>query len=115
MTLKIVILFFLRYYVPLTNNVIIKLNELTTFIEDKNALKENEIEEIKKIFKEMLKNGENYNVEEIESWLENEGTWNNKQIRNRITNLSHYVQSKFEQTNKFRIISNEKDSCSCDS
>ena len=100
---------------PLTNNVIMKLNELTTFVEDKNSLKENEIEEIKKIFKEILKNGENYNAEEIESWLENEGTWNNKQVRIRITNLSHYIQSKSEQPNKFRIISNDKDSCSCDS
>ena len=36
---------------PLTNNVIIKLNEITMFVEDKSNLKDSEIEEIKSIFK----------------------------------------------------------------
>ena len=36
---------------PLTNNVIIKLNEITTLVEDKNNLKDSETEEIKSIFK----------------------------------------------------------------
>ena len=83
---------------PLTNNVIIKLNEITTLIEDKNNLKEQEIKEIKEIFKEILDSGERYDVDDIESWFENEGTWANKASRIRITNLSHYVQDKFEQT-----------------
>ena len=38
---------------PLTNNVIMKLNEITTLVQDKNNLKEYEIEEIKTIFKEL--------------------------------------------------------------
>ena len=100
---------------PLTNNVIIKLNEITTFIEDKNALKENEIEEIKQIFQNLLESGEFYDVSEIESWFENEGSWKNKDIRVRVANLSHYVQSKFEQTDKFRIISDNNEQCGCGS
>ena len=36
---------------PLTNNVIIKLNEITTMIEDKAKFSESEIDEIKLIFK----------------------------------------------------------------
>ena len=94
---------------PLTNNVIIKLNEISTLIEDKNTIKENEVEEIKQIFLDLLKNGEYYDVEEIESWFENEGTWRNKDSRVRVTNLSHYVQSKFEQIDRFRIISDKND------
>lgn len=92
---------------PLTNNVIIKLNEITSIIEDKSNLKEQEIEEIKSIFKEILKNGERYDVDDIESWFENEGTWTNKAARTRVINLSHYVQDKYEQTARLRIISDE--------
>lgn len=102
-----------EFHMPLTNNVIIKLNEITQLVENKNILKENEVEEIKKIFHGLLKSGEFYNVDEIESWFENEGTWKNKWVKNRISNISHYVQTKFEQNNKFRIIDAENDSCGC--
>ena len=98
---------------PLTNNVIIKLNEITTLVEDKNNLQKEEIEEIKLIFKEILEGGERYDVDDIESWFENEGTWSNKASRVRITNLSHYVQDKFDQTARLKIISEGDDSCSC--
>ena len=40
---------------PLTNPVIIKLNEITTFVQDKSKLTEVEVVEIKKIFKELVK------------------------------------------------------------
>ena len=92
---------------PLTNNVIIKLNEITTMIEDKNNLKEQEIEEIKLIFKTILNNGERYDVDDIESWFENEGSWTNKQTRVRVINLSHYIQDKYEQTARLKIISDD--------
>lgn len=92
---------------PLTNNVIIKLNEITTLVEDKNNLKEQDIEEIKSIFKIILKSGERYDVDDIESWFENEGSWTNKQTRVRVINLSHYVQDKFEQTARLKIISDD--------
>lgn len=95
---------FVECFMPLTNNVIIKLNEITQLVENKSSLKESELTEIKNIFHNLLKNGEYYNVDEIESWFKNEGTWKNKLVRNRISNLSHYVQTKFEQNNKFRIL-----------
>ena len=96
---------------PLTNPVIIKLNEITTFVQDKSKLTELEVDEIKKIFKEIVKNGERYDVDEIEYWFENEGSWKIKDSRVRITNLSSYVQDKFQQTAHLRIISD--DDCSC--
>ena len=96
---------------PLTNPVIIKLNEITTFVQDKSKLTEVEVVEIKKIFKELVKNGERYDVDEIEFWFENEGSWKVKEPRVRITNLSGYVQDKYQQTAHLRIISD--DDCSC--
>jgi len=98
---------------PLTNNVIIKLNEITTMISDKNSLKLEDGAFIKEIFIKLLESGENYNVDEIESWFKNEGTWKNKQSITRITNMSHYIQEKSHQSNKFQILSNDK-SCDCD-
>ena len=82
-------------------------------VEDKSDVKNSEIEQIKQIFKNILESGQDYNVEEIESWFENEGSWTNKDVRVRMTNLSHYVQSKYEQTARFRIVSDGEDSCSC--
>ncbi|HJM79881.1 MAG TPA: hypothetical protein QF656_05050 [Nitrosopumilus sp.] len=96
---------------PLTNPVIIKLNEITTFVQDKSKLTENEVVEIKKIFKELVKNGERYNVDEIEFWFENEGSWKIKEPRVRITNLSSYIQDKHQQTAHLRMVSD--DDCSC--
>ncbi|MBA4453004.1 MAG: hypothetical protein ACE5RQ_05500 [Nitrosopumilus sp.] len=96
---------------PLTNNVIIKLNEITTLVEDKNNLKESEIEEIKTIFRGMIESGERYDLDDIESWFENEGSWQDKNSRVRVVNLAHYVQNKFQQTLKLNIISD--DDCGC--
>ena len=97
---------------PLLNTTIIKLNEITTRIKNKNQLSPDDESAIKQIFREINENGENYDVDEIESWFENEGSWENKLVRNRITNIAHYQQTKYEQNNKFRMIS-DNDSCSC--
>jgi len=97
--------------VPLTNNVIIKLNEITTLVEDKSKLSESDIDEIKSIFKTIVEGGERYDVEEIEFWFENEGSWKSKESRIRITNLSNYIQDKYQQTAHLRVISD--DECGC--
>ncbi|MDH3312766.1 MAG: hypothetical protein OEM28_06420 [Nitrosopumilus sp.] len=96
---------------PLTNNVIIKLNEITTMVEDKSKLTESDIIEIKSIFQNLVENNERYNIDEIEFWFENEGSWNTRESRIRIINLSSYVQDKYQQTAHLRIISD--DDCGC--
>ncbi|MBT7823961.1 MAG: hypothetical protein HN605_02030 [Thaumarchaeota archaeon] len=96
---------------PLTNNVIIKLNEITTMVEDKSKLTESEVEEIKIIFRELVKKNERYDLDEIEFWFENEGSWKIKESRVRLTNLANYVQDKYQQTAHLRIISD--DDCGC--
>ena len=98
---------------PLTNDVIIKLNEITNLIEDKDSLKDSDVGDIKNIFGDLAKKGTFYDVDDIESWFENEGSWKNKDVIVRITNISHYIQSKHEQIAQFRIISDD-DSCSCE-
>jgi hypothetical protein len=96
---------------PLTNPVIIKLNEITTIVQDKSKLTESEVEEIKIIFRELVKKNERYDLDEIEFWFENEGSWKTKDSRVRITNLANYVQDKYQQTAHLRIISD--DDCGC--
>ena len=101
---------------PLLNSTIIRLNEITTLIENKSKLTLENESVIKQIFKEINENGERYDVDEIESWFKNEGSWNTKDVITRIVNISHYAQSKFEQTDKFRIIDDscsDNDQCSC--
>ncbi len=80
-------------------------------ISEKKSLKSQDEDLIKDIFMKILQSGENYNVDEIEYWFKNEGSWKNKNSILRITNMSHYIQEKYEQKNKFRILSNEN---SCD-
>lgn len=96
---------------PLTNDVIIKLNEITTMVEDKSKLSESEVDEIKSIFKELVKSGERYDVDEIEFWFKNEGSWQTREPIIRIANISNYVQDKHQQTDHLRIMSD--DDCSC--
>ena len=101
---------------PLLNSIIIRLNEITSTIENKSELTPDNESLIKEIFREINEKGERYDVDEIESWFENEGSWNSKDVRSRIVNISHYAQTKFEQTNKFRIVDDscdDGDSCSC--
>ncbi len=93
-----------------------RLNEITTMIENKSQLTPENESFIKEVFKEINENGERYDIDEIESWFENEGSWKTKDVRIRIVNISHYAQTKFEQTNKFRIVDDscdDGDSCSC--
>jgi hypothetical protein len=97
---------------PLLNYTIQRLNEITTNVGNKNKLSSDDEIIIKQIFNEINKKGELYDVSEIESWFENEGSWKNKDVRMRITNISHYMQTKYEQTNKFRLVPDD-DSCSC--
>ena len=99
---------------PLTNNVIIQLNQITTMIKDKNSLNSQDEEFVKDVFKKILQSGETYNVDEIESWFENEGSWKLKKSITRITNMSHYIQDKYEQSNQLKILSDEEGSCNCD-
>ena len=94
---------------PLTNLTIMGLNEITTFVRDKSVLTEAEIDEIKSIFRRLVEGGEQYDVSEIEYWFRNEGSWNTERSIVRIANMSGYVQDKFQQTSRLRILSDDHD------
>jgi hypothetical protein len=96
---------------PLTNNIIICLNEITTSVSNKKNLKPEDEKMIEKIFKTILESGDNYGIDEIESWFALEGTWNVKSAVDRIINIAHYQQAKHDAINKLKFIS---DGCSCD-
>ena len=84
---------------------------MTTLVEEKSKLSESEIDEIKSIFKTLVESGERYNIDEIEFWFENEGSWKSRETRIRIVNLSSYIQDKYQQTAHLRVISD--DDCGC--
>jgi hypothetical protein len=80
-------------------------------IEDKTLISEKEIEEIKLVFKNLVENNERYDIDEIEFWFKNEGSWKKKEPIVRIVNLSSYIQDKYQQTAHLRILSD--DDCGC--
>lgn len=96
---------------PLTNPVIIKLNEITVLVRDKSAPTDSELAEIKGIFRGLVGSGERYDVDEIEAWFENEGSWAAKGPRVRIANLSAYVQDRHMQASSLRMA--QDDGCGC--
>jgi hypothetical protein len=97
---------------PLSNPVIMSLNDITGMVSDKKNLTDKDTDMIKEEFNKILASGQRYDVDEIESWFENEGSWTHKPTIIRITNISHYVQSRFDQSpKKFKIVSD--DECGC--
>jgi hypothetical protein len=99
---------------PLSGSVIASLNEITKQVAGKKNISDDDAEMIKRVFYKILSDGNRYDIDEIESWFANETGLISKQIAIRITNMSHYVKSRFEQKpKKFKILSND-DECGCD-
>lgn len=96
---------------PLTNNIIICLNEITTSVSNKKHLNSEDEKMIKKVFQTILESGDYYGIDEIESWFALEGSWNDKSTVDRIINIAHYQQAKHDANNKLKFIS---DDCGCD-
>ena len=96
---------------PLANETIIKLNEITTSVSNKKHLSQDDEGMIKNVFKSVVEGGGRYDIHEIESWFELEGSWKDKSVVDRIMNIAHYQQIKYEEKNKLKFVS---DDCSCD-
>jgi len=95
---------------PLANDIIIKLNEITTSVSNKKRLFQDDEGIIKNVFKSIVEGGGSYDVHEIESWFALEGSWKDKSVVDRIINMAHYQQTKYEGKNKLKFVS---DDCSC--
>ncbi len=95
---------------PLGNDIIIKLNEITTSVSNKKHLSQDDERLIKNVFKSIVEGGGRYDVHEIESWFALEGSWKDKSVVDRIINMAHYQQTKYEEKNNLKFVS---DDCSC--
>ena len=95
---------------PLANETIIKLNEITMSVSNKKHLSQDDEGMIKNVFKSIVEVGGRYDVSEIESWFALEGSWKDKSVVDRIMNIAHYQQTKYEEKNKLKFVS---DDCSC--
>jgi hypothetical protein len=95
---------------PLSNNIIISLNEITTSVSSKKYIKPEDETMIKGIFQNILESGGIFNIDEIESWFALEGSWHDKSTVERILNIAHYQQAKYDANNKLKFTS---DDCSC--
>ena len=94
--------------VPLTNNVITSLSKIAESVSSKEDLQSGDEEMIKEIFKNILEGGNSFEINEIEEWFLL-GSWNDKLVE-RIINIAHYQQAKYDANNKLKFIS---DGCSC--
>ena len=95
---------------PLANDLIIKLNEITTSVSNKKHLSQDDESMINNVFKSIVEGGGRYDVYEIESWFILEGSWKDKSVVDRVMNIAHYQQTKYEEKNKLKFVS---DDCSC--
>ena len=95
---------------PLPNDLIMKLNEITTSVSSKKYLSADDENVIKNTFKNIVESGGRYDVYKIESWFALEGSWKDKSVVDRIVNIAHYQQTKYEEKNKLKFVS---DDCSC--
>lgn len=96
---------------PLTNDIIMKLNEITISVSSKKNFTQDDESVIKNIFKSIVEGGGRYDVNEIESWFALEGSWKDKSVVDRIVNMAHYQQTKYEEKNKLKFVS---DDCNCE-
>ena len=63
---------------------------------------------IKEIFKKILSSGDNYDVSEIENWINTMA--NSQYVNERILNIAHYQKAKHEARNKLKMM---PDDCGC--
>jgi hypothetical protein len=63
---------------------------------------------IKDVFKNILSNGDNYDLSEIEKWVNT--ITKSQSIVDRIMNIAHYQKIKHETNNRLKIM---PDGCGC--
>lgn len=67
---------------------------------------------VKSTFKKILESGDTYSVAELESWFARQTDIVEQSVLDRIMNIAHYQKSKFEASNKFRMMSDGNE-CGC--
>ncbi len=67
---------------------------------------------VKSTFKKILESGDVYSVAELENWFAIHSGDVEQTVLDRIMNIAHYQKSKFEASNKLRMISSDNE-CGC--
>ncbi len=65
-------------------------------------------DQVKTAFRKILESGDTFNITELENWFLQGST--NQSVIDRIINIAHYQKTKFDASNKFKIVS---DGCGC--
>lgn len=72
------------------------------------GLKPEDESAIKDIFKKILSSGDDYDLSEIENWLNT--VTQSQSVGERIMNIAHYQKIKYEASNKLKMM---PDDCGC--
>ena len=88
------------------------LQPLQEMVTNSKTLEVQDEDLIKSTFKKILESGDTYNVMELEEWFASKASEGSQQIIDRMMNIAHYQKSKFDASNKFRMVSDGND-CSC--
>lgn len=98
---------------PLSSNVLSGLENIVSQLQDYETLTDEVEQQVKEMFLKILEQGEGYDVGEIDEWFSN-NTELDQKIAIRITNISHYVQTRFQQRPlNLRVLAEENDGCGC--
>ena len=88
------------------------MQQLQTLAVNSKSLGSSDEDLIKSTFKKILESGDTYSVTELENWFVHQPSPSKQPVIDRIMNIAHYQKSKFESSNKFRMVSDGNE-CGC--
>jgi len=89
------------------------LQQLQNLMADLKSTGPSDEDLAKSTFKKILESGDTYSVTELENWFASQTNILEQAVIDRLMNIAHYQKSKFEANNKFRMISDGDNECSC--
>ncbi|MDE1830251.1 MAG: hypothetical protein KGI25_08010 [Thaumarchaeota archaeon] len=90
---------------------LVLLQQLQDVVANSKSIGLQEEDLVKSTFKKILESGDTYSVMDLEDLFVSKAN-GDSQVIDRIMNIAHYQKSKFDASNKFRMVSDEND-CSC--
>lgn len=88
------------------------LQQIRDLAENPKSLGQSDEDLVKTTFKKILESGDTCSVAELENWFTNQTNAWEQPVIDRIMNVAHYQKSKFDASNKFRMISDGNE-CGC--
>ncbi|MDE1764803.1 MAG: hypothetical protein KGI27_00875 [Thaumarchaeota archaeon] len=88
------------------------LQQIRDLAENSKSLGPSDEDLVKSAFGKILESGDTYSVTELENWFTSQKNAWEQPVIDRIMNIAHYQKSKFDASNKFRMISDGSE-CGC--